>query len=137
MTTTDAAKVKVKPRISPWRGDPVDRRAQEVIAAEFGRAYYAHENAKRLNAQIQALVAERNGYNQQRDASFGVIAELRFNITEAAKLLPLVDVEFAGVDTEELVKVAQQSAARACYDCRRGEGRYVPCALHEIRTEES
>lgn len=131
MTTTSEAPAK-KRTVSPWRGDPVDRRAQEVVASEFRRAWEAQENINAITREIEALVANRNGYINVRDSSFGVISELRFNITEAQKILPLIDEAYADINTDPLVEMARRVAAHRCSACRRNPGgKAEPCDLHK------
>lgn len=102
-----------------WRGDPVDRRGQEVAAAELRTAYIADQDGERVGKEHAEVGRKMNAYFAKRDASLGLIKELRYSLEEAAKCLAAMDADFANVDLGGFIDMAKRLEIRKCNACQR------------------
>lgn len=102
-----------------WRGDPVDRRGQEVAAAELRTAYIADQDGERVGKEHALVGRQMRAYFEKRDASLGLIKELRYSLEEAAKCLAAMDADFATVDLGGFIDMAKRLEIRKCNACQR------------------
>lgn len=108
-------------QISPWRGDPIMRRAQEVAAEELRGAYTEDLEVRRLTPRRDALNSKIKANVEARDAHLGMISEtLRFHYTEAASCLRAMDPDFVEMveDLDDFVEMSKRRDIRTCGDCR-------------------